>query len=201
MLSFGFLAFVFFEMSGGVDFDAQTLRDSRVEARTGGLPALEPVVRTAEVTPTEEESVTRVSLSLTSVNDVLRPTNLRTQPARIVAEPEPEVTDAVSEAEPTIILPSLIVDRSTAITPVKFDDGGETEQPIVAPASGFAVRAVTGSRVNVRGGPGTSYAVVNNMVRGDKVEILQETGDGWVRLRPVGGGPEGWMAAFLLSDN
>ena len=52
----------------------------------------------------------------------------------------------------------------------------------------------------MRGGPGTNYAVVNRMVRGDKVEILQSPGDGWVQLRPVGGGPVGWMAEFLLGD-
>ncbi|MEO1555213.1 MAG: SH3 domain-containing protein, partial [Pseudomonadota bacterium] len=61
-------------------------------------------------------------------------------------------------------------------------------------------RSVSGNSVNVRGGPGTNFSVVNRMVRGDKVEILQDPGQGWVQLRPVGGGPVGWMADFLLSD-
>ncbi|MFL4469959.1 SH3 domain-containing protein [Tateyamaria armeniaca] len=200
LISFAFLAFVFYEMSGGSDFDAEQLRQSRIEV----VPAAEAneaqptqIAQTPRPVP---EDVTRVSLSLTSVNDVLRPTNLRTQRAKVTPEVETAET-AVSEEEPVIILPSLIVDRSV-ITPVDFGkNDDDVQQVAVAAASGdFDVRSVSGSSVNVRGGPGTNYGVVNRMVRGDKVEILQNPGDGWVQLRPVGGGPVGWMAEFLLSD-
>jgi uncharacterized protein YgiM (DUF1202 family) len=54
--------------------------------------------------------------------------------------------------------------------------------------------------VNVRGGPGTDFGIVTRLVRGDEVEILEDNGDGWVRLRLLGGGTEGWMADFLLTD-
>ena len=199
LVSFAFLAFVFYEMSGGTDFDPEATRlariDPPVEVETAKLekPEATPV---AQPLP---ENVTRVSLSLTSVNDVLRPTNnLRTKPAK--ATPEIVTAEGVSEEEPVIILPSLIVDRAV-ITPVDFSNDTQEQARGVSPsARSLSVRAVTGNSVNVRGGPGTDYSVVSRLVRGDKVEILDNPGQGWVRLRPVGGGTEGWMAEFLLSD-
>ncbi|MEO0381512.1 MAG: SH3 domain-containing protein, partial [Pseudomonadota bacterium] len=70
LVSFAFLAFAFYEMSGGADFDAEALRQSRVDSP--------PVVETSDLEPTQTaqaprldpENVTRVSLSLTNVNDV-----------------------------------------------------------------------------------------------------------------------------------
>lgn len=52
---------------------------------------------------------------------------------------------------------------------------------------------------NVRGGPGTDYGVVTKLTSGDAVEVLMDNGDGWVKMRPVDGGVEGWMADFLLA--
>jgi len=42
--------------------------------------------------------------------------------------------------------------------------------------------------------------VVNRLILGDEVEVLQDSGDGWVQLRPLNGSPIGWMASFLLSE-
>lgn len=197
LISFAFLAFVFYEMSGGADFDAEQLRQSRVDAPLEGQNPAQGQTEVASAPRITPENVTRVSLNLTSVNDVLRPTNLRTQPAR--ETPPIQQEGAVSEEDPVIILPSLIVDRS-AITPVDFSDNAEVQQVAATVSGEFDIRAVSARSVNVRGGPGTSFSVVNRMVQGDKVEILQDPGNGWVQLRPAGGGPVGWMADFLLSD-
>ncbi|MEO0379879.1 MAG: SH3 domain-containing protein [Pseudomonadota bacterium] len=199
LVSFAFLAFAFYEMSGGADFDAEALRQSRVDAP--------PVVETSDLEPTQTaqaprldpENVTRVSLSLTNVNDVLRPTTLRTTPAKVTATVAAKADEPLSEEEPVIILPSLIVDR-TVIKPVDFNNNTEAQKVVAVSTGGLDVRSVSGNSVNVRGGPGTNYSVVDRMVRGDKVEILQDPGTGWVQLRPVGGGTVGWMADFLLND-
>lgn len=61
------------------------------------------------------------------------------------------------------------------------------------------IRAVDGNRVNMRNGPGTNYSVLAQLDRSTKVEILADPGDGWVKLRPINGGPVGWMADYLLS--
>ncbi|WP_299652464.1 SH3 domain-containing protein [uncultured Tateyamaria sp.] len=198
IVTFGFLAFAFYEMSGGSDFDAEETRLSRIDA-----PAVveeealdsEPVVVANAPEPVLPENVTRVALNLNSVNDVLRPQRtVRTTAARVRAA-EPEVTEvALSEEEPTLILPSLIVDTAV-ITPVDFG-APAPEAPV---ASGRDIRAVSARSVNVRGGPGTDYSVVNRLTRGAEVEVLQDPGNGWVKLRPVDGGTIGWMADFLLN--
>ncbi|MEQ3708117.1 MAG: SH3 domain-containing protein [Tateyamaria sp.] len=213
LISFAFLGFVFYEMSGGGEFDSEELRLSRVETPPVVETSNPETTQTAQAPLQDPEDVTRVSLSLTSVNDVLRPTNLRTQRAKVIANAnEVEQTDQVlSEAAPAVILPSLIMDQS-AVTTVTFGQDANDQQivavsapaasaaPAAPEASPFDVRSVTGDSVNVRGGPGTDFSVVTRMVRGDKVEILQDPGQGWVQLRLVGGGPVGWMADFLLSD-
>lgn len=65
--------------------------------------------------------------------------------------------------------------------------------------SGADIREVTGNRVNLRGGPGTDYNVVDKLVRGARVEVLDDIGDGWVKLQVEETGRIGWMADFLLT--
>ena len=194
IVSFVFMAWGFYELSGGADFDPVETRMARID-----VPAaveeekLDTVIAAAAPQPIPQD-VTRVSLNLTSVGDVLRPApTLRTKAAKPTPAIEAAVTEALSEAEPTIILPSLI-EGTAVITPVEF--GNSAQQT----SRDAPVRSVTGNSVNVRGGPGTGYSVVNRLVRGDKVEILQDPGNGWVKLRPVSGGQIGWMADFLLSE-
>ena len=196
IVTFGFLAFAFYEMSGGADFDAEETRLSRIEAPVVVEEETLAPVAVADVAPALPENVTRVSLNLNSVNDVLRPQrNVRTTAAR-PRPAEAEVTEtALSEEEPTIILPSLIVDAAV-ITPVDFNAPAAEE----AVASARDVRAVSARSVNVRGGPGTNYSVVNRLTRGAEVEVLQDPGNGWVKLRPLNGGTIGWMADYLLSE-
>lgn len=209
ILTFVFMAWGFYEFSGGADFDPEATRLSRIEA-----PALveeqklaqvtaeaTPDAATPQTTPQTNSEVTRVALNLTSVDDVLRP-GRATPRATVQANAEP-ATDVVQTValqtedtatddadKPTIVLPSLVVDAAV-ITPVEFGASAVSDKE---------VRRVTGNSVNVRGGPGTGYSVVNRLVRGDEVEILQDPGNGWVKLRPVNGGSIGWMADFLLSN-
>lgn len=201
-VSFVFMAWAFYEMSGGADFDPEATRLARIDAPvTVEEEKLETVIAAAEPAPVPE-NVTRVALNLTAVDEVLRPApTLRTTPARVTpaaAEPavEEAVAEALSEDTPTIILPSLVSDAAV-ITPVEF---GATGEQRVASNDAAVLRSVTGNRVNVRGGPGTGYSIVSRLTRGAEVEILQDPGDGWVKMRPVTGGPVGWMADFLLSE-
>ncbi|WP_299688669.1 SH3 domain-containing protein [uncultured Tateyamaria sp.] len=199
VITFAFLAFAFYELSGGADFDPIETRMARIDAPADVTQTvLDTDVADASVaTPAPlPENVTRVSLDLASVDDVLRPAStLRTRPA---VQRAVETSEPVTEEEPTLILPSLLVDRPV-ITPVDFNDDG-TVQTVAAAGPANEVRQVTGRSVNVRGGPGTNYSVVNRLVRGDQVEVLQDPGDGWVKLRPLNGGTVGWMADFLLSE-
>ncbi len=58
---------------------------------------------------------------------------------------------------------------------------------------------ITGSRVNLRQGPGTDNAIVASLVLGTKTVALGAENDGWVMIRDTQTGTEGYMAARFLS--
>jgi hypothetical protein len=200
-VAFLFMGWAFYELSGGSDFDPDETRNARLESP-------ENIVATKLETkpPVQQEpqaEVSRVSLDLASLNDVLTPAQQGLVGLRAARQtPQAEVIEASVEPEQEvrIILPSLVegADAGTAtVTPVDFSDQ-EVSSGVSASQD---IRRVTGNRVNVRGGPGTSFNVVNKLARGDEVEILEDPGNGWVMLRPKSGGPVGWMADFLLEGS
>lgn len=184
LLTFGFLGFAFYEMSGGSEFEPMSVKMARqapVEVapqQVAQAPQADAVVEpaaevtTASITKIDTTpDVTRVSLNLTDVASAAE------------AETVQQATIIDSAETPQIILPSLIATTS-----------GAGEQ-----ADGD-IRKVSGNRVNVRGGPSTNFGVVNKLTRGASVRILEDNGDGWVRMQPVDGGESGWMADFLLTS-
>ena len=202
IVTFAFLAFAFYEMSGGADFDAEATRLARVDPPLAvDEDKLQTVIAEAETPqPAVPEEVTRVSLNLNSVNDVLRPERtVRTTPARQRPPVEEEATEvALSEEEPTIVLPSLIVDTAV-ITPVDFSGRTATEEEVQPTRGTRDLRSVSAQSVNVRGGPGTNFSIVNRLTRGAEVEVLRDPGNGWVELRILSDGTVGWMADYLLT--
>lgn len=89
-------------------------------------------------------------------------------------------------------------DRSAVFQVVSADKGGEA--PVAA--NPVEYRKVSGSRVNMRSGPGTSFAVVDTLSKGAEVEVLDENGRGWVKLRTLNGSQIGWMSGnFLVASN
>ncbi|MGB3244027.1 MAG: SH3 domain-containing protein [Sulfitobacter sp.] len=204
LLTFGFLGWAFYEMSGGSDFESQSARMARLNPAP--VVTVTPVKDTAEVVtadattdvvdtdPPLSGSVTRVSLNLTSVKGAAAAAEQAQTAALTKANIDPESgvavnTDTItSSADTPAIIPSLIApnDNGTSTT---------TNTPAISD-----IRIVSGNRVNVRGGPGTDFSVVSRLARGDSVEILEDNGDGWVLMRPVDGGSEGWMADFLLTS-
>jgi uncharacterized protein YgiM (DUF1202 family) len=61
------------------------------------------------------------------------------------------------------------------------------------------LHSVSGDRVNMRVGPGTTYGVVSTLPKGTEAEILDITDDGWARIRLLQSGQIGWMAERLLA--
>ena len=127
----------------------------------------------------------------------------------------PEVTLVSLEQNPALFAQTVNSDRaaeedeSISVTPslaaAVASPVGAAPNPAAAPQKDFItperdIRAVSGNRVNLRGGPGTSYAVMGQLTRNAKVEILADPGTGWVKLRPLAGGPVGWMADYLLTN-
>ena len=185
LLTFGFLGFAFYEMSGGSEFEPASARMAEAETQT---PKSEQTAQTTTKAPAPVEtastesitkisnspSVTRVALNLTNITDAEEAATPQTAPAAKIID---------STETPQIILPSLIATTNS--------NGNATNND---------VRKVSGNRVNVRGGPSTNYGVVSKLTRGVEVRILEDNGDGWVRMQPVDGGEAGWMADFLLTS-
>ncbi len=63
----------------------------------------------------------------------------------------------------------------------------------VAAAPTEGLHAVTGNRVNLRSGPSTANPVVDQVVRDQRVEVLEETPDGWLRIRVMETGLEAYI--------
>jgi hypothetical protein len=58
---------------------------------------------------------------------------------------------------------------------------------------------VTGNHVNLRAGPSTDTAVLGALVRGERAELIGADGNGWVLIRAVSTGIEGYMADRFVS--
>lgn len=61
------------------------------------------------------------------------------------------------------------------------------------------IREITGTRVNMRDGPGTIYPVLTKLRIGQEVEVVGDSGTGWLRLRSVSSRQIGWVSASLVS--
>ncbi|MGB3337930.1 MAG: SH3 domain-containing protein [Devosia sp.] len=65
-------------------------------------------------------------------------------------------------------------------------------------ATAFAAPAFATGNVNVRSGPGTGYARVDTLLRGEQVDVQQCRGS-WCYVEKRG--PDGWVSANYLSRN
>ncbi|MFX4262085.1 N-acetylmuramoyl-L-alanine amidase [Pelotomaculum propionicicum] len=69
--------------------------------------------------------------------------------------------------------------------------------PSRSDTTGARNAVVTGSIVNVRGGPGTTNSVVGQVFQGNSLPVLEQSGD-WYRVT-LPNGSSGWVAGWLLS--
>jgi len=177
--SFLFLAWVLYEASGGADFAP----GSTVE-RVADTPAARP--------PSSGSRPEPITVSFAPVATT-----------RLPVSAPPATPEQPDETGP-VLLASAALDLSTVEAGLS---GLETIQPadpepVVAPdpEPERDVRRVTGTRVNMRFGPGTNFPVIGKLQMGQQVEVLEDDGNGWVRLRLQQGSQVGWIAASLVSD-
>ncbi|MEW9918459.1 SH3 domain-containing protein [Marimonas sp. MJW-29] len=212
LISFGFLGWAFYEMSGGAEFDPSDIREARLAVLEEEKPASKQATPAPEQMPvvldsapkvmvdtdpprrnsTDDSEVTRVSLNLTSLQSVLEPESDEGAAPGAVSQPSatavPQNAPIItSSADTPAIIPSLIAPNDGLV--IEASEPTEAED----------IRTVSGNRVNVRGGPGTNFDVVASLVRGDEVIVLEDNGDGWVRFESVDGNTGGWLAEFLLA--
>ena len=187
ILSTAFLGWAFYEVSGGADFEPAKRpipRDQTQVAATGAETAAAPAAKPAPEpvslgsfarVDTTRDAPARYTLSFSGAEGAVDPASL-VQPAALVTdEPAPaETPGADREAKPA-----------------------EPDEAIATlPARPRAT--VSGSRVNLRNGPGTRYAVLGRLTLGDAAEILRENGNGWTKIRVIDSGRIGWMSSRFL---
>ncbi|MZR15066.1 SH3 domain-containing protein [Maritimibacter sp. DP07] len=107
----------------------------------------------------------------------------------VTFEPETE-----SEPAPEIAPEPAVASGSEAKLTLA---AAEAEPQAPAPAPDYLV--VTGSYVNMRGGPTTNEGVIATLSAGTRVEDLGAAKDGWREVRLTGSGERGFMAARFLA--
>lgn len=177
--SFLLLGWAFYEMSGGADFVPEG-RDVMAEAETTVDDVLEQVVAES----VSEENTLLMQASLIAdlpVEESVEVTRADTSDLTSVGE------IAESEAPESIWLQPAVEEVDVAAT-----DGD------ALPAL-LDLRAVAGSRVNMRSGPGTNHGVLDTLGQGTEAEVLELSSNGWARIRVLETGQIGWMAERLLT--
>jgi hypothetical protein len=221
-VSFAFLGWSFYELSGGADYTPAT---NSIQVRAQ-LNNERPKIRPVEVDVTrlaengaaiEDETVTR---SITSLADLdlsggqrfeIKLARAEAADAPAMTEtPKPQVTKAVATDEDgETALPDHVA-KAVAAASLSGAASDSVDRVTLAstrdaiPDSSMALpaketRRVTGNVVNMRGGPGTRYDRIAKLRKDDEVVVLQEPGNGWIKLRVVDTGRVGWMADWLVT--
>lgn len=182
-VTFGLLAVGYYQLSGGADFaPGETGVALFAPVDPSGLPQAAP-----------DPVVSRMAL--------VGPGALAPTAGTALPEAQARLEAAVLAAI------SLELAEDTAAGPEAGDPaagGADASQPEAAVAGRAAspvardLRTVKGAGVNLRAGPGTGHDILDQLARGTAVEVLEDDGTGWVRLRVMPGGATGWIADFLL---
>ncbi|ETX14017.1 hypothetical protein OCH239_05665 [Roseivivax halodurans JCM 10272] len=188
--TFAFLFWGFYEMSGGSDFEPGAVMEARAERAEADAAA-------PEADAAEEEQVARADTG-----------GLLSQ---VVGSPAAADTVAPEDVEPAVEAPMPTEELTARVNEILLTKR-DTETPAARALTSAKVirtddmkseptldlRRVDGSVVNMRTGPGTKYSVVDQLSRGDEVEVLRSEGD-WLKLRVSDTQKIGWMANYLVT--
>ncbi|MEM6890174.1 MAG: SH3 domain-containing protein [Pseudomonadota bacterium] len=169
-----------------VYFDDVAGEDAVFSREDPPLQAVAAVATTAAVVPAPPDAEDLTLQAATALPNAAAP-------ATVEAATSPETT------APAPTQTAVFSSQANAAPLVPRFDGSTTSATSDRTGTNVVIRQVNGDLVNLRAGPSTAYGVIGQLPRGAQVEVIGENGAGWVRLRPVNGGPEGWMADFLLT--
>ncbi|QFT71955.1 SH3 domain-containing protein [Ruegeria sp. THAF33] len=199
LVTFAALGWTFYVMSGGPDFEPRGVRTAEPErvaiAPRPSKPAIEPAPA--------ETLVARAAVKPSA-------------PVAPVTEPVAELDEAETKALLSQVAaglkanPSLFADENVTLTLASLEQGlasleqvtTDAELPTVelpAPVEAAKdIREISGTRVNLRDGPGTIYPIIGKARIGQQVEVFGDSGTGWLRLRVLPGQQVGWISASLV---
>lgn len=192
LLTFGFLTWGWYELSGGSDFVAG---QNGVELMAKAKPVQHAPVKA-------DTQVTRTNTDLTSISGFATMSVRVSQPVETSGVVQPAVVQvaAAPVVEPQVTqAPRVIQASSGDLNSLQQQIGAAVSASLSDSAPVIDYRRVSGQRVNLRGGPSTGHAVVTQLLQGEEVEVLDDAGDGWVQLRALDGNDIGWMSDKFLT--
>lgn len=201
IMTFAFLGWSFYQISGGADY--QPREGSRqavalqVEAERK-LAALSPNTMASAIpaaSAPDKPEVTRNLIDLTSMPAV---TDRSAQPVRLLPQDLPSadtLADTVDKrvANLSLAQPAAFA-QAAGMAPVSPENLPQPAQDL------RDLRHITGTSVNMRTGPGTSFGVLARVTRDTEVEVLETYENGWLRLRVIDSSKVGWVSSKLVSD-
>jgi hypothetical protein len=188
ILSFLIMGWAYWELSGGADFRPEPWPVA--ERQAAGAPATNLVTRADTTTLATIDRI--VPSSMEAAPGVIAASDVASDPmeplaAQLTPE-EPATAEFIAESV------------AAALAEQAAPEIGAVDAELVIAATDL--REVNGDRVNLRQGPGTDFGVVDQLVRGTVIEVIEVGGDGWVRVRVDGSGRSGWMSdQFLVALN
>jgi hypothetical protein len=208
LLSFLFMGWTFYELSGGADFEppratqvamAEKVAESQIQTQRDVTELMTPEPVAEPVAKPDPIALPEVSTKLSLVAEPV-----------LTNAPEDLIVAAINAEIPVttgIVMPSdwltesqaQTVGTDTVFSLASLGQLPETVPETVSQDPIWGTRTVKGSEVNVRSGPGTDRSVVSSLIGGTEVEVLNDPGEGWVKMRHTDSETAGWMAASRLS--
>lgn len=224
LITFGFLGFAFWEMSGGANYQP---RENSIQARAAKTPDVQSTAiasvrpsEPAEKTPSadakslsnlQDSTGERFEITLASVkpvkdsgtaDDTARIERVEDK-ARFLTQPETSEDSAVLAALEEATDAEQQVKQNWPGAIALFEQQAEQaslrREAEAAARAAMDVRYITASAANMRGGPGTDYEKVARLTEGAEVAVISAPGNGWLELQVVSTGETGWMADWLVS--
>lgn len=204
IVSFGLMAWVFYELSGGADFkpphagEALMAQAQTTTAAPSASPATKSLLKQVREEralqasqPAKPEKLAMAKTPAPAGNPMIQPASLK------VSEEASNSLRGLSqfEGEP------LSQYNVASLRDVSATSDATVEEVAVRPAPEpeADLREIVATRVNMRAGPGTDNDIVDRLDRGHTVEVLENNGRGWLRLRALPEDRVGWIAARLVS--
>lgn len=104
-----------------------------------------------------------------------------------------------------IISNGTISETSDAVIAIRADEQRARNRLVFSLANtdpSDEIRRVRGEDINMRTGPGTQFVVVDILPYNTRVKLLDDSINGWVKLRSLDSGRVGWMhRRFLARPN
>jgi hypothetical protein len=214
VMTFAFLGWSFYTISGGADYQPREGSRQAVAAqkRTQQDRAQEAIIQAAQSTRPAGDSVTRAAAETanTQADHILLASadgrfDMVTRGAADMADLGQRLAGndktLANGLQPMTAIDHRIENISLA-APAAFEQAAGYAMASTAPAAPELrdLRRITGNSVNMRAGPGTKFGVLQRMSRNTEVEVLETMDTGWTRLRVIESNRVGWVSSKLVSD-